>query len=323
MSVELQHKRNIREVTDVPPESRFSAWADLINDTYYPIDLRPLTDSFRQGKLTVFDVSDIRVAHVESDAMLNERCRTHTAAQSSDYYFVPLPIDHALTVEQNKSGQVNLSPGDFSIISTFQPYSYIQATRNRLHTLRIPGSLLRNRLPVADDVLGLHFSQSSPVVRLFVDMVRSFAHNGPDLEASAAGRLTDHLIDLLALSLEAPDGALQSSESSVRAAHRARAFNLIEQRLADPMLCPSEISKELRISMRYLQKLFAERDQTLTALIRQRRISAACRMLRDPSRTAQSVSAIGYAVGYADAAYFSRVFKQQTGHSPTECRQAS
>ncbi|MBQ4117176.1 MAG: AraC family transcriptional regulator, partial [Clostridia bacterium] len=49
------------------------------------------------------------------------------------------------------------------------------------------------------------------------------------------------------------------------------------------------------------------------------RIRLGCRMLVEDEKL--SISDISVAVGYKDPLYFSRIFKKQTGVSPTEYRQ--
>ncbi|WP_416900256.1 MAG: helix-turn-helix domain-containing protein [Minwuia sp.] len=311
------------QVNDQPDHKRVMAWADTINDTYYPLDLKSLTGDFRTGRVGIFDVSRIRVAQVHSDPMLCVRRRTHTARSGGDFYFLPIPYDRPLAVAQRHGTPAELAPGDFSVISTYQPYSYEQPTENRLISLRIDGAYLRERIPAIDDLLGQHWSSERPAVRLFTDMARSFARNAPELDAASAARLAGTLTDLLALSLEAPEGAYLSAESPVRAAHRSRIFNAVERHLADPALSPAQISRELGLSMRYIQKLLAERDESLSGLIRRRRIAAARADLADPGRANLSVGAIGFGVGYVDAAYFSRVFRAETGMTPSEYRRQS
>ena len=55
-------------------------------------------------------------------------------------------------------------------------------------------------------------------------------------------------------------------------------------------------------------------------LMREARIKRACQLLRQSDK---SVSEIAYACGFTDPKYFSRSFKQSTGLSPTEYKNAS
>jgi transcriptional regulator GlxA family with amidase domain len=55
-------------------------------------------------------------------------------------------------------------------------------------------------------------------------------------------------------------------------------------------------------------------------LLREARIKRACQLLQTTDKT---VAEIAYASGFTDPKYFSRCFKQSTGQSPTEYKNAS
>ncbi len=57
--------------------------------------------------------------------------------------------------------------------------------------------------------------------------------------------------------------------------------------------------------------------QTFTHHLNDKRIAAACELLRDKDK---NISEIGISVGITDTPYFCRIFKQTTGFTPTEYR---
>lgn len=81
---------------------------------------------------------------------------------------------------------------------------------------------------------------------------------------------------------------------------------------------PSFYAEKLNITLKHLNRICNEiLQKTATEVIMDRVILEIKRMLIDKQL---AVNEVAYAVGYEDYSYFSRVFKKQTGISPTEFR---
>jgi AraC family transcriptional activator of pobA len=92
---------------------------------------------------------------------------------------------------------------------------------------------------------------------------------------------------------------------------------LLEQHFKTQKL-PSFYAEQLHITLKHLNRICNEiLQKTATEVIMDRVILEIKRMLTDKQL---AVNEIAYAVGYEDYSYFSRVFKKQTGMSPTEFR---
>ncbi|MCB8879510.1 helix-turn-helix domain-containing protein [Acidisoma cellulosilytica] len=101
-----------------------------------------------------------------------------------------------------------------------------------------------------------------------------------------------------------------------------RAMQVIELHLPDPDLSPALVAHYAGISLRYLQQLFEATGENANHLIRRRRLERCCDDLRDPLYADQSISAICFRWGFNDSAYFSRIFKDVHGVSPSAYRNA-
>jgi AraC-like DNA-binding protein len=73
------------------------------------------------------------------------------------------------------------------------------------------------------------------------------------------------------------------------------------------------IARELAMSRRTLQRRLGDIGKTFSDLILDIRTGEASRLLRDTDLT---VTAIGYACGFADSSHFSHAFKDRYGESP-------
>jgi AraC-like DNA-binding protein len=96
-----------------------------------------------------------------------------------------------------------------------------------------------------------------------------------------------------------------------------RAKQTIDRHLCEPELTPGKVAKFIGISLRYLQTLFAACGETPTRYIRLRRLQHCCEDFINPAFAHQSIAEISLRWGFADPAYFSRIFKQSYGLAPS------
>ncbi|MCB9292032.1 MAG: response regulator [Lewinellaceae bacterium] len=94
--------------------------------------------------------------------------------------------------------------------------------------------------------------------------------------------------------------------------------NTIEAHLSEPDFSVEQLSREVGMSRVQLhRKLKALTDMSASQHIRLTRLSIAYELLKDPQL---NISEIAYRVGFKDPSYFSRVFSQEFGVSPSEAR---
>ena len=94
------------------------------------------------------------------------------------------------------------------------------------------------------------------------------------------------------------------------------AVEYIEKNYAHPLSMQS-VCDEIGISQTYLSRLFRKySDTTFNAFLTRRRMEAAMKLLRDkPDLLLRDVAAC---VGYDDSSYFTKVFHQYTGKTPSQ-----
>lgn len=149
--------------------------------------------------------------------------------------------------------------------------------------------------------------------RAVADLTDTFFHRWAtrrtDERLAARGILLELLIRLLGESGSAQAAGAQDLAHEVK--------DRLDRNLADPRALP-EVLGDLDRSYEHCCRVFAATYgvpplRYLTAA----RIERAKHLLR---QSGTEIATIGHAVGYADAAYFSRVFKEQVGLSPRRFR---
>ncbi|MFZ5704038.1 MAG: helix-turn-helix domain-containing protein [Pseudomonadota bacterium] len=102
------------------------------------------------------------------------------------------------------------------------------------------------------------------------------------------------------------------------------AHDYIDKNLKSPDLSPAAVASHLGVSLRKLQYLFQDADQSVMAHIRKRRLENARADLVNPVlRDRLSVTDIAYRWAFSDSAQFCHAFKKAFGESPNRVRKNS
>ena len=144
------------------------------------------------------------------------------------------------------------------------------------------------------------------------------ALSGSDWEAVAAG-LAELLLALLRGAASQPEAG---GASAAQAALLHRVRQAMDRHLADPDYTPARAADALGISERYLHRVFEGSGESFAQSLRERRLLQSRLDLSSPAEAHQTVSEIGFRNGFADAAHFSRIFRERFGLSPRSLRQA-
>jgi len=72
---------------------------------------------------------------------------------------------------------------------------------------------------------------------------------------------------------------------------------------------------------RFIQRLFEFEGTSLTDYLLAERLALAHRMLTDPRRDGDKISAIALDAGFGDLSYFNRVFRRRYGDTPSGVRE--
>jgi AraC-like DNA-binding protein/mannose-6-phosphate isomerase-like protein (cupin superfamily) len=156
----------------------------------------------------------------------------------------------------------------------------------------------------------------APNLDVFLTLANSVASthsmHGPARDSVLQGLLLA-LLGLMRNIVETGSGQLNSDIGKV-----FQAKCLVREQFANPDLSVQHVADVLGCSADYLSHLFhTETKERLTHYIQRIRIDGAILALETTKLT---ISEIAYASGFADPAYFARVFKQHKGVTPQEFR---
>jgi AraC-like DNA-binding protein len=307
--------------SDVPSQNRRHFWQDVVSKTYFPLDLVFPGGRDLQASLGAWSMGPLSVSRNVSNGLLYKRSERHLVNEREESFLITVPELAEIRFEQDGK-DVRCRPGAFVIERSHLPYEFSHQDPAALWVLKVPSAVLRARISRPERLATLQFDASRSVGALFVDTLRLAGERIADMDDAACAVMGKHLIDLLAMVIEADERVLAGHSSSVRNGHLHRCEQFIRTRLDDMRLTPQIIADGCGISLRYLHQIFEGEGITVCAHIRNQRLSMSDAMLRDPG-CRKSISEIAYQWGFGDQAQFSRNYRSRFGCTPSEARAAA
>src|SRR6185503_10941702 len=106
--------------------------------------------------------------------------------------------------------------------------------------------------------------------------------------------------------------------SSIDETFLKKVMKVVEDNMADEQFSIEKLGREVGMSRSQIhRKLHALTNQSATQFIRSFRLKRAMDMIK---QNAGSMSEIGYWVGFSSPAYFSKVFLEEYGFTPSEAK---
>jgi AraC-like DNA-binding protein/mannose-6-phosphate isomerase-like protein (cupin superfamily) len=169
--------------------------------------------------------------------------------------------------------------------------------------------------PGRPDIAEIEFFDA-PNLDVFLTLTNSLAHAHAMQSPARDAVLKGLLIALLGLFRNIVETGSDHLNTDIGKVFQAKC--LVREQFSNPELGVQQIATTLGCSRDYLSHLFhVETGERLTHYIQRIRIEGAILALET---TSLNVSEIAYSSGFADPAYFGRVFKQHKGVTPHEFR---
>jgi AraC family transcriptional regulator, positive regulator of tynA and feaB len=294
------------------PELNYEQWRDLLRPNF---GLHTVDDPKAfAGRVRSRHVFGINASEIRNNKCHCERTERDIRLDGADHCFAVFQVAGQSTIIQDDQA-VALAVGDVAFIDSARPVTYVNGGHEQWLALQLPRQRLISALGF-EPRGGLRGHSGTHVSRLLFQLVVGAADDEIPLPMSADNYMQLAVYDLLG-ALLVPAGAPVGPRHSDQLFKRI--CDLIRDRFVDPDFGPYEISAEIGISLRYLQKLFTKRDSTCSGFIQSTRLDQAARsiMRRASTKSSQPLSEIAYACGYRDYKNFARAFRQRFGHAPS------
>ena len=243
----------------------------------------------------------------------------HIRRSDSDYVLGSLQLLGTGILEQD-GRRARLEAGGLVFYDATRPFAWTAVGAFGQLVVRVPRGDLRFRVSRSERWSAVPVAAASGVGRLFADSLRSLFREAPALAPVAAARLSESVLDLLALVLIGDVGAEAGPETELPALYLAKAMAFIDENLDDPDLDAAAVAGAVGISKRYLQHIFAAEGTTVGRHVLRARLHRCARDLVRRASAPGSITAIAFAHGFSSAAHFSCAFAKEFGMAPREYR---
>jgi AraC-like DNA-binding protein len=303
-----------RLATEAPPaRGNLDAIRETLGRGIWRFDFEPSPDVGFFAQARVAGLPGLAMADVATSDGLTRRTGRHLVG---DQFLFNVCLGGSAVVSQC-GREAAIGEGD-AILSTGSEAATMRFSASRFASFRLPASSLRGSVPDIEDRVARPIARSE-ASRLLL----GYAGAAWTIEASAgelARTAAHHICDLIVLALGAPRAAADAGGRGVRAARLNAikadiAANLFREDLSAAMLAARH-----RLTERYLRRLFEEDGATFTAVVLEQRLAHSRRLLANPRRTHQKISAIAAECGFNNLSYFNQSFRRRFGVTPSDMR---
>jgi AraC-like DNA-binding protein len=307
---------------DIPPFVRAGAdrWRRKVSSAYFSLDIECRDRQGFSGELEIWPLGLVSATRIACDPVLYRREARHLRDEKQSSLLISIPSAAEVTFRQY-GRQAKCVPGGFVVERSDAPYEYWHGRPDVQWVVKIPHDSVRARIGAAEKFVGLSIDARGGLAAYFLASLHAAIDHADSMNERAREAAGRHLIELLCLALRADERALDSAETAVRLAHLRRAEQFIRQNLKRPDLSPNLVAEACGISSRYLQRLFADSELSVSSYIRDCRLAHCDEELRRGGAI-DTITTIAFRWGFADLAQFSRSYRAKFGRSPRETRRA-
>lgn len=283
---------------------RVHYWNKISSKVVGSADVRPLKRRI-EGKIERRNFGMIQTINIDSTPAIVESL----GDKRFNGVFV-LKNHHGLCHVEQNGVRHPFNEQSLSIIRADEPYRISSDSRHNMRIMYIPNKQLANRLH--DYLVEPIPYEDCQLIQSFIDKLITL-----DISKITSSNLLHTAMDLI--ELEWPHKTKLKGRSN--AGHRLEALHeYIDFHLSDPSLGLEEIAESLRITPRYIQKLLAECNTSLSKTICEKRLLLAREYLVD---TSKNITDIAIMCGFSDISYFCRSFKNRFNMTAREFRNSA
>ena len=302
--------------TEVGFTEREARWGSAIDNRLAPMTIRIKRDLGPQSGEGVWSrcVGDLALTEWKSPPMQGwrSRGRVRQSAQRGLAIFVGYGGRERMSFG---GGDVLLERGSVVVVSSDAVGEFAVPEWISKRTLLLPEAVLTAAEHGKDLPGCLLLQQDRPLVGLFRSYLDQVWHQAPGMTAQEAEAARAALVALAVGAIRAEEGP--AIDGSVLGVLRARLNDWITDNLRRGPIRVADLAAAHNVSARTVHRAFSSTGDTMTSVVRSRRLAAA---RDDIVRTQLTMTTIANRWGFYDPSHLAREFRRHYGLSPASYR---
>ena len=306
-----------------------SYWNEVMSDNFLDVDMTGEVPDVGasppryRGKLVRNDVGDLSVTEIIGQGPLStvsiSRDMHHAAAADDDFATLSLQITGSSIINQ-AGREAHLTPGNMVLCDSRLSYNGTVDLNNATLLLHIPHRHIIHRIPYLEDIAAAVLDSRKTITRLAYDMLLSLNRQLLAGYTDNDTILTDAILDTITAAVMSNFQDRDGNCSSNSGALLQRVKTFTDLHLLSHELNPEQVAAAHYVTVRYLNRLFAGENTSITRWINKRRLERCAEILRSSRNIHRNIDEIAFQCGFSSLPYFYRKFKQQYGCTPREYR---
>jgi AraC-like DNA-binding protein len=304
----------------VPERERPAMFREFFGREVIKYDLERLPDEPFEIDLTLKAMPGLLMMSGRAYGSQNKRTRATLAADPTDDIGMVVNLSGPLRVAHGE-GDLILDDGEATLVPLDEICSYTHRPPGGILALRVPRKQFAPLVTRVDDSYFHRIPNRTSALRLLTDYIK-VAQDSQRIETPELQHLVaHHVYDLMALAAGATRDAVEMANGrGMNAARLSAIKNDIAKNLDQPDLSVGALAYRHRCTPRFIQRLFEMEGTTFTEYVLTQRLARAHRMLTDPRREGDKISAVAWDSGFGDVSYFNRAFRRRYGLAPSDVR---
>jgi len=302
-------------------ESNFDYWREVICKEFVQLQCEPHPGqdikNFKSDLRGGVGLKDVSFSEVVSAPQIVKRTMHQVSRAEADDFLISFQVENTGTVRQF-GREALLTTGSFALYDSTAPYSLSFQEAFHQFVIKMPREVLARHLIEPEKYAAMTIDANAGLGLVLKDFIFSLAKELSSSDVQSSEVLSENLVSLIALSFSSTVVQKGLAESEcVKEALIRRIIQFIESNLFDPSLNNTKVAESQGISIRYLHKLFQDREESVHEMIIDKRLAAAHHLLVDSKSNKLTIESVAYHVGFSSAPHFSRVFKAHYGVCPS------
>jgi AraC-like DNA-binding protein len=298
------------------PRDQFEAWREWYQPVFDVISKQSTADEF-PAEIDLWRMGGLAVSRTFAPSIHIVRTKRHLRRDPVDHWVISYCARGA-HFAKTADTELEVPTRVPYLWSLGQEFLHERTHMERLQLL-IRRDAFRDIAPLLDASCGL--ALDTPLGHLLGDYMMALHRHLPAVTEADLPRLSS-TVGAMVVAVVAPSaerGAIARRQIDVGRKERVR--QAVRRHLRTPTLAPKNLSRLVGMSRSNLYRLFEDAGGVARYIQRERLLEARA-VLSDPATT-QSISEIAEDLCFADTSSFSRTFKREFGHNPSDVRSAA